>query len=483
MLTKLQRAPTSIAGGAIYPNIVGLLDSCERKLKYKDEAGNDTYNLARVIGTGAQSRIWVPRNMSPLVPPSQDLRTNGLPIKFQSSFVARNSEQTRCISECVDLLRRGENFLFQAPPGFGKTVCGAEIIARMGLKTCVIVTKEDIIDQWVEAFKIVLGLKPGRDKARANKANGIGLIRGDTCDVAGQSVVIAMVHSLAKEARYPSHVFQSFGLVIPDEAHRMAADEFSQAMFRIPAKLRMGMSASPYRKDGREEVLHAHIGVVKVISEAAPMTPRVIVRDSPWECPMIRKTDKSGKMVLDDTGKPMMTQLPHTAGRTGHIERLLARHHGRNTILVDFMHQAAKTGRKLLIQSNTLEHLDTLRGLLMTRGVPSPQTSLYVGGLTKAQREQAKEAKYIFATYKMTSEATDIPTVDTLVMCAPKSDILQIVGRVTRFIEGKEPLIFDLLDDSSSVFKGYGLARVAYYKSIGAEVSMPAKHMPGIKSN
>ena len=384
-----------------------------------------------------------------------DMRVDGLPISVTSKFKPRNSEQGRVIAETLKLLKLGASFMMEAPTGFGKTWCAMDIIAKFGKKTIIVVTKEDIRDQWIAAAKALLGLEVGK---------GIGLIQGDTCSTVGASIVIAMIQSLSKEARYPEHVFKDFGLAVWDECHRVAADNFSNSAYRIPAMARLGISATPDRKDGKEEVLHAHIGPIRVSTEAAPMTPRIIRQTSPWECPMTRKLDP-------DTGKYRMVQIPHSAGKATHVIKLLANHHARNKLIAEFVAAAYKKDRKILVQSDLKDHLDTLVPLIAKSGVPPGDIGFYVGGLKAHERDHAKTKRVIMATYKMTAEATDIPTLDTLVMATPKSDVRQIVGRVIRFLhDKKEPVVFDIVDKTSTVFAGYANVRSKWYAEIGAAV-------------
>lgn len=462
LITKLHRAPISVGAGAVYPFTNDLLELCKRKAKYPDADGNFDFNLARVVGSEFTKRILVPRNMASTIP--LDLRMEGLDYAFNSSFVPRNSEQTRCVSEVTSLLHKGGSFVFEAPTGFGKTWCAADTIAKVGKKTIIVVTKEDILDQWVVAFEKVLGLQVGKGK-------GIGFIKGDKVDTVNQGVVIAMVHSIAKEARYPEHIFRDFGLAVFDECHRIGADFFSQSCFRLPALLRLGISATPNRKDGREEVIEAHIGPTLVRTTMAPMKPRVIMQDSPWSIPLKRKVDKEGRLEVDKNGKIKMVQMPHTAGRCGHVVRLLSNHHGRNKMIANFVAQSYKAGRKILVQSDLLDHLDTLKSLIASSGVPVPKITFYVGGLSSAQRDKAKEGSVILATFKMTSEATDIPELDTLVMASPRSDVIQIVGRILRLLDDKkEPVVFDIVDATSSVFSGYADSRESWYRSLGVKI-------------
>lgn len=447
-LQVLPDHPLSMGAGAIYPYSDELMAEMARKSRYDGD-----YSMARVIGQGDKRRIMVPRNMAPGVG-AMDIRSDGLTINVKSKFKPRNDEQARVIKETVERLHYGMSFMMEAPTGFGKTWCAMDIIAKVGLKTIIVVTKEDIRDQWIAAAEALLGLSVGK---------GIGLIQGDTFQVAGQSIVIAMIQSLSKDGRYPEHAFKDFGLAIWDECHRVAADNFSQSAYRIPAKLRLGISATPDRKDGKEEVLYAHIGRIRVRTEATPMTPRIIRQESPWECPMRRKRNADGTVDL--------VPIDHSAGAATHVIKLLANHHARNILIAKFVAAAYKKGRKILVQSDLKDHLDLLVPLISKHGVPMAEIAFYVGGMKQGEREVAKTKAVIMATYQMTAEATDIPTLDTLVMATPKSDVRQIVGRVIRLLEGKkEPVVFDITDSSSPIFHGYAKARLKWYKSIGASV-------------
>ena len=69
---------------------------------------------------------------------------------------------------------------------------------------------------------------------------------------------------------------------------------------------------------------------------------------------------------------------------------------------------------------------------------------------------------------QMTSEGFDKKGLDTLILASPKSDIVQIVGRILR--DKKEdrrhvPLIVDIIDNFS-MFPNQASKRLAYYKKM-----------------
>lgn len=335
---------------------------------------------------------------------------------------------------------------------------GAEVIGNVGVKTLIIIPKEDIIEQWVKALKEVLNLKD----------NEIGLIQGDSCSVAGKKVVIAMVHSICKDGRYPAWVYKEFGFVVIDEVQVMGAETFSDAMWKFPAKLRLGLTATPYRMDGKDFVFFSHIGSVQVVSADAPLVPKIIVRRSSWQVPTIKVIEVDGK------GRKLIRtkQLPHKAGKCMHIHKLLAGSEARNDIIINFVFQAYKKGRRTIVFSELKDaHLVPWEIMLLAKGVPKRDIGWYAGKMSKQEIEQTKLKPIILATYGKAAMATNIPWLDTCVFGTPRSDVEQILGRILREYPDKfDPIALDMVDEDSEVYLGYYHKRLVYYSQIGAEV-------------
>jgi superfamily II DNA or RNA helicase len=65
----------------------------------------------------------------------------------------------------------------------------------------------------------------------------------------------------------------------------------------------------------------------------------------------------------------------------------------------------------------------------------------------------------------MASEGLDIPTLNSQFLVTPKSDIVQIVGRIMRAKHKfSHPIIYDFVD-SHDIFQRQWIKRKAYYKS------------------
>lgn len=442
MKPLLTETPLYTAAAAVYPYHAPL----QQKVTFIDRFG-EPYSLARKI----DGKLHIARRAAIVV---NDERAKGVPVKFKSKFKPRNKEQSRVVAESTHRLKADGSHIFQARTGFGKTICAVEIMCRLGLATIIVVTKSDLAKGWREALMSVAGLS----------ADEIGEIRGANFVTKGKKVVIAQVQTLGKERiRAKQKELSRFGLSIWDEVHRIGADTFQDAVFNVPAKLRLGLTATPKRTDGRDSVFSYHIGPVEVVANLDTIGFRVIVYKTNWQVPR-----KSGG-----------EQIHHSPGKTGHLTRILSGNMPRNQVICNFILTARKKGRKCLIFSDTIKHLTLLAELLEGRGVDDSEMGFYISpasakkaGLPFINLAHSAKQRIILATYAMTSEGTDIPDVDSCVLATPRSNVEQIVGRTLRWLEGKkEPVVLDMADMDSWVFQKYLDKRIDFYRARGAQIT------------
>ena len=93
----------------------------------------------------------------------------------------------------------------------------------------------------------------------------------------------------------------------------------------------------------------------------------------------------------------------------------------------------------------------------------------YIGGMKMSDLDISATKQIILATYQMSSEGLNIPTLNTVILASPISDIQQSVGRILREKKNERkyiPLCIDIQDDFS-IFKFKGIKRIKYYKSNG----------------
>ncbi|MCL4743817.1 MAG: DEAD/DEAH box helicase family protein [Burkholderiaceae bacterium] len=399
--------------------------------------------------------IHLPRGLCPVG--AVDDRVDGEVVQYPNDPTPR-PHQVKLFDETVSFLKQGLSGIVSAYTGWGKTVLGYHAAYVVGRKTIVITTKDDIYKQWIDGAIKFLGLKP----------HEVGEIRGDKCEVVGTKFVVAMIHSLSKDGKYPDWIAQDFGLVIFDECHRVPADQFSNVVTMFPAKLRLGLSATPERSDGKELLVLAHIGPIRAKTEAQLMVPKVLLFRSAWECPRVLRSDP-------ESGKRRVVRLPHEPGKTAHLEKIIAADPARNHLLADLIYAAYEKNRQLVVFSTLHDHLRAMhRACHQTFGISGRKMGFYIGAQGKAEREAREREKVkpiLFTTYTMMGEGTSIDWIDTCLLAMPRANVTQPVGRIRREYPDKgTPVVMDVQDHDSPVFSGYAGSRLKWYKSIGCEL-------------
>lgn len=408
----------------------------------------DRFGELYSAGIRVGSYFDVPRGTCPLG--KVDERTSQ-PISAINCTLQLRDDQPRCVNESLGWLKGDKNHVLEAPTGWGKTIGGTAIACGMGQKTLIVVTKNDLKQNWVEAIKL------------AGWGNSIGLAQGQVQDWKGKQFVIGMVQSLIRPDKYPPEFFRYFGMVIFDEVHRMAAECFVEACRLFSAKYRLGLSATPKRSDGKENLLKWHIGPTLVKGDVIPMSPKVLVKKTGWWIPKRRVWNQFAGIYEE-------ADIPHSPGRMMLVTKAMAKDARRNAIIVDFVRQSYASGRITVVMSDLIEdHLNLLFPLI-AKHVPAQEIDFYIGGKSAVELKIAATKRVILSTYAMTAEGTDYPDWDTLVPATPRANIKQAAGRVLRKKPGKkQPVILDLVD-ANPIFQGFFLSREKQYYSVKGEI-------------
>jgi superfamily II DNA or RNA helicase len=237
---------------------------------------------------------------------------------------------------------------------------------------------------------------------------------------------------------YP--IYDKFGLVIFDEVHRVSAPTFSQVVPKFLGRYRVGLSATPYRKDRADNVFLYHIGDILFRAKERMMIPEV-------------KVFKTGYRLPD---KEYFRNDPADSV----VVKILTRNPARNAKIAMLIQRAVKAGRKILVLSERRKHLEILKSLLQGCDV-----GFYVGGMKEYQLDDSARRQVILATYQMVQEGLDIPEIDTIILATPKGDVEQAIGRCMREVEGKkQPVVVDLYDDGEWFDRKFNMRKKIYDK-------------------
>ena len=333
------------------------------------------------------------------------------------------------------------------------TYVGCAVAGELAQRTLIIVTKNDLIKGWKDTLIHLFGVDPAK----------IGHVQQDQCKYKGCNFVIAMIHSLVCR-EYDPEFYQYFGITIFDEVHRLGADYFAQACGKFPTALRLGLSATPKRGDGKEKLFEAHIGPVMVRGSWVPMAPKVLVKQTGWKVPVVSQRD-------DQDGVWKKLPMKVTPGRMMAVVKALASSKERNQEIAKFVKSAYDAGRTIVVMSDLIEdHLTPLFHFIVQAGVPGEHVGFYHGAIKKNELENVKNNKrVVLATYAMCSEGTNAPHWDTLVLATPRSNVKQAIGRILRLVPDKrQPVVLDLVDENS-VLKSFYYSRLRQYYSVGGE--------------
>lgn len=427
--TKYKDTPHSTHAGAVFDYSVELC----REFSYFDKY-DEPYRNYKVINKNTDNvKVVLPRALFPVS--DDDKRISGSDIKCKSKLTPRNDQQRCVLSKIDSIVNSGETgFIINASTGQGKTFYGCYLIDKIKTTTLVLIPKSDLEHQWRDSFKKFLGLE---DK-------DIGLIRGDIYNVIGTKVCIGYVQSVMKDERYPSWVYKYFGCVIADEVHLMAANKFSNCMYLLPARYRLGLSATVDRSDNKHHVFSDHIGKTKIVSDSLPM---------PFD------------VVKVSTGVVIPKHIKYKAGRTMGLNSYLGTVLPRHKLIVSKAVKAFEAGRTIVCFSDTRDYLNIMYDVLIDSGVADKYIGFYVGGMKPEELKENAHRRIILATYKMCQYGTDYPHWDTAILMTPKADVRQIVGRVLREYENKKkPLVFDVVDNAKLLYAYWG-ARVKWYRT------------------
>jgi superfamily II DNA or RNA helicase len=329
-------------------------------------------------------------------------------------------EQQEALDTIIKHLESGQTgSILRASPGWGKSFFGCLLASKLKLKTLVLVHKQFLMDQWIERINQFI------PDAR------VGRVQSDTFDIEDKDIVLAMIQSVSQR-EYPPELYTSFGLIITDETHRVSARSFSTVPGKFNPRYRLGLTATPRRKDGAEDVFFWHLGPIVFNAKEQRMNPKV------------RRVYTDFKLHAYKNLNPRLVTKPL-------LLRFLCANTKRNETIVDQIILSVKAGRRPIVLSERIEHLKDLQAMLLAKWTdpsPVPSTGLYIGGMKEEEYEKSKAATVMFATAQLLSEGFDHPILDTLFLTTPMSDVEQSSGRILRPCEGKkDPVIVDIRDD------------------------------------
>lgn len=377
-----------------------------------------------------------------------DVRQHPAPIDFAFRGSLEPIQQ-----RAVDVLAKHDLGVLVAPPGTGKTVMANALIAHHRVPTLVLCDRQELVDQWRGHLTTHLGLA----------ADQIGQLGAGRKRLSGV-VDIATIQSLARREE-PWEAFVGYGLVVVDECHHLPAVSFEATVRRAAVPRWLGLTATPYRRDGLEGILAMQCG---------PVRHEISLRST--AAALLRL-----ELIVHETlSDPVPVENPPIQD----VLRGIAEDEERNAMVCADVLSALAERRNCLVLTQRTDQIDRFVQRLAAGGA-SPL--VLRGGLGKKARATVRDAlsqdgdggTVLIATASYLGEGFDWPALDTLFLAFPlawKGRVVQYVGRLLRAHEGKDRVqVHDYVDVLVPVLARMHQKRLAGYASLGVDVRAARK--------
>lgn len=290
-----------------------------------------------------------------------------------------------------------------APTGSGKTVMAVALVNELGRPTLWLAHRKELIDQAANHLRRH-GLAPGIIKAGYRPTAG--------------AVQVASVQTLVRRTMPPA------GLIVIDEAHHVTSGTHTTILDRYPEALICGLTATPFRLDGRG--LGDVFGEIVVAATTTDLcdaghlhAPRVFAGRSP---------DLRGARVR--MGDYALADLAERANRR------------ELTADIVTTWRAKSVGRRTVAFAVNVAHSRQIVAEFVAAGIAAE----HVDGTTPAAERDAILARLrsgetlVVGNCMVLTEGWDLPALETAIVARPTASLnlhLQMIGRIMRACDGK----------------------------------------------
>lgn len=328
--------------------------------------------------------------------------------------------QNEAIQSIFQKYREGEKrILLVMATGCGKTVVFssiADMVVRRGVRVLILAHRDELLTQAASKLANMFGVESTIEKGK------------DHAILSNAPVVIASVQTLSGQKRLAEWRYDSFGLIIVDEAHHSVANTYKRILDYFSKAKVLGVTATPNRADKKDlskiySCIAYEYGLKVAIDDG--YLSNIQVRTIPLKIDISNVSVSVGDFEaqeLADTLEPYLAPI------------------------ADCMVQECRK-RKTIVFLPLVKISQLFQQLLQERGFRVAE----INGCTKDRKEILRdfhEGKYdVLVNAMLLTEGFDEPSVDCVVVLRPTKSFslyTQMVGRGTRKAKGKRELL--LLD-------------------------------------
>lgn len=403
--------------------------------KYRDYSFVDKQNTL-YMGRGCLQAVIKYLNVHKLEYQYTD-NTKSVPItsKFKSSVVMRDYQEP-VLPEVLP----HRNGVLKLSTGFGKTIIAMEIARSLRERTLIIVHRQHLMQSFINDFK-----KYYSDAT-------LGIISGKQFSVGDITLATVQTLDRMKKKKELHKIQDLFGCVIVDECHEFITPNRLKTIQQFNSKYFFGMSGTPERTDKQDEAIGWVFGRIISEHELPRKKPTIEVHECDEKIPV-----REYHLIIEE-----------------HVRNV-----NRNKYIADLAKSHVKNGRKVLILVKRLEHIEHINNLFtdFLGYIPIYATlnATQKEQLFRELREGQKEFTILIGTYALLGTGSDIPSLDTMIVCGDlKSNVLsqQSIGRILRiFADKKDPKVIDIHDTNNPVLSKQFKARCKLYNKLNWKVT------------
>ncbi len=225
-------------------------------------------------------------DIRPYVPMDNPIKFTGTLYTGEKIHGIKTVNQVKVIKKWM----KRKSGVIEAPPGSGKTVMAVAITCMLKVKTVIIVEQTDYARQFYETFVGGRKRKAMTDYAdKKDVGNYIKIINSpkDFNNIDDVDVIIVNYQKFIRNKKAVKRIRDYLNkvrtLCIVDEVHGSAAPAYAKFISRLKAPYRLGLSATPNRKDNRSLIIFEYIGDVTAKARVQSYIPEIYITQTNYK--------------------------------------------------------------------------------------------------------------------------------------------------------------------------------------------------------
>jgi len=353
-----------------------------------------------------------------------------------------------------------------------------------------------------------------KGKAKIRVLGGKG--KKDLSPLAPGEICVATIQTLSRDTAKYKNVMLSAGACLVDECHHAASETWLKVINKVPARYRIGFTATPERADGMSFVVNSTIGEIfyrvtsiDLVEQGYLRRPNVLPVRTQYGIDSDRHSFHNVRCTNCGTYRNKLSWPHIEEGMTrcrkckcrltsmcsrkpaglnfSRLETDLMADERRLADIADLAVRGAAAGRKVCVLISRNESCESLVDMLTLVGI---KAFALTGKTKKKDRERILNSMrfgsaQVVVSANIMNEGTDIANLDLLILASAGRFgglAAQRIGRLSRNAGAETPLMIDMVDNGAVFNKQFQSRKKAYQEAYGDIVgrSVSMEQMRGI---